>query len=1031
MKHKKSFLLKSCIFTGLLVFLQWGFFLCAADGRTAAEINEIEEKVTEWMAEGDIPGLSLVIANGSEVYTKSFGYADVDKKIPVTGDTMFELCSTSKAFTALTALKLEQDGLINPDAPVSRYLPWFYAVYKGKKQSITLRQLLHQTSGIPFRTISKIPASNEKNALQQTVRNIVGVELDDLPGRSYRYATINYDVIGAVIEAVTGLPYETYMKKSILDPLGLHKTGVGKDPVPGENTAAGYKIGFFKARKYQAPVYRGNTPAGYIVSNGRDMALWLKLQMGLEQNEFTPLIKKTQQRDRTVSPDKASLLSYAMGWMVSLDGSGMISHGGLNPNFSTYIRFLHEEKIGVAVLANSNSNYTPYIAQAVMSLLRGEPMPPKVNLGDNVDKGSTVFSLLLSLFLLFLAAFFVIFVIDIVKGRRKFHSPSLKTFARFGGTLLLLSPFLGAIYLLPYLLADIPWKTALVWTPASFKTAILLVLAAVACSYLNYILSSLFPHRNKYLKSLPLLIILSLLSGSANAVVIFLLTISLQGNFELVYLSFYFILAMLLYLMGRKTLQVRLVRITFDIIYDLRIKLVEKIFGTSYRKFERLDRGRVLATLNNDTAQMGQAAIIFVQVASSLITVVGAFMYLATIAFWSTIVTLVVITIVATIYSIVTQRARVLMEIARDMQDEYLGLLDGMNDGFKELSIHSAKKSEYSKDMLGICERFRDASANAMVKFVNAFMVGESMLIVVLGAVGLGIPVIFPNIPKAVLMSFIMVLLYLIGPVTGILNAIPGAVQVRVAWNRVQQLIKEIPANIPPSEMEKVIREVPEVNSIKAQGVFFEYETKEENEKFTVGPIDFTARKGEIVFIIGGNGSGKTTLAKLLTGLYIPEKGSVTIDGKETGNYSLGEYFSVVFGDFHLFEKLYDVDLSGKEQVLKNYLDMLRLQGKVKVEGNAFSTIDLSGGQRKRLALLRCYLEDRPIYLFDEVAADQDPEFRKFFYRELLIKMKEQGKIVIAITHDDHYFDVADRVVKMDMGKIELVEAGAGLSVTR
>jgi ABC-type siderophore export system fused ATPase/permease subunit len=203
----------------------------------------------------------------------------------------------------------------------------------------------------------------------------------------------------------------------------------------------------------------------------------------------------------------------------------------------------------------------------------------------------------------------------------------------------------------------------------------------------------------------------------------------------------------------------------------------------------------------------------------------------------------------------------------------------------------------------------------------------------------------------------------------------------------------------------------------------FKYESENEEEPFTIGPLDFEAKRGEITFIIGGNGSGKTTLAKLLTGLYIPEEGYIQIEGKEIEKNQLGEYFSTVFSGFHLFEKLYDVDISKKEKVVDNYIKLLRLQDKVEIKENSFSTIDLSGGQRKRLALLQCYLEDAPIYLFDEVAADQDPEFRKFFYRNLLMRMKEEGKIVIAITHDDHYFDVADRIIKMDMGKIETVDA--------
>jgi putative ATP-binding cassette transporter len=332
-----------------------------------------------------------------------------------------------------------------------------------------------------------------------------------------------------------------------------------------------------------------------------------------------------------------------------------------------------------------------------------------------------------------------------------------------------------------------------------------------------------------------------------------------------------------------------------------------------------------------------------------------------------------------------------------------------------------------------VTDKFRFASRSAMFKFVNAFMVGESMLIVVLGAVTFAIPTLIPEIKTSTLMSFIMVLLYLIGPVTSILNAIPGLTQMRIAWQRVQALIKQIPANIEGQTFDKprLPSQLEEVKDISAKGVFFEYSAKEESEKFAVGPLDFDAKKGEIIFVIGGNGSGKTTLAKLLTGLYIPDEGSIAINGKKISNDQLGEYFSVIFGDYHLFEKLYDVDMTGKEQELNEYLGMLRLKEKVNVTGNAFSTVELSGGQRKRLALLRCYLEDRPVYLFDEVAADQDPEFRKFFYRNLLMKMKEKGKTVIAITHDDHYFDVADRVVKMDMGKIDKVGPGSEFSVTK
>ncbi|MCP5105217.1 MAG: cyclic peptide export ABC transporter, partial [bacterium] len=379
--------------------------------------------------------------------------------------------------------------------------------------------------------------------------------------------------------------------------------------------------------------------------------------------------------------------------------------------------------------------------------------------------------------------------------------------------------------------------------------------------------------------------------------------------------------------------------------------------------------------------------------------------------------------VIAILYAVVTQRTRVFFEDVRDTRNVYMRLLDGLIDGFKELSMHSIKRKGYRGDVEQTCDEFRSKLSYAMIKFVNAFLVGESLLVVVLGAVAFAIPRMFPHIPDVTLMGFIMVLLYLIGPINGILNSIPGLMQLKISWNRVKEFMQDIPANIAPGERQVMDLKENTVEHFKAKGLTFAYEDANGAKGFSVGPIDLEAKKGEVIFIIGGNGSGKTTVAKLFTGLYVPDNGRVEIDGKEIPGYQLGEYYSTVYGNYHLFEKLYNVDLNDKEEEVRDYLRLLRLNEKVTVEDNKFTTINLSGGQRKRLALLQCYLENCPIFLFDEVAADQDPQFRKFFYRDLLFRMKEKGKIVIAITHDDHYFDVADRVIKLDMGKVETVDS--------
>jgi putative ATP-binding cassette transporter len=176
-----------------------------------------------------------------------------------------------------------------------------------------------------------------------------------------------------------------------------------------------------------------------------------------------------------------------------------------------------------------------------------------------------------------------------------------------------------------------------------------------------------------------------------------------------------------------------------------------------------------------------------------------------------------------------------------------------------------------------------------------------------------------------------------------------------------------------------------------------------------------------LVFLVGGNGSGKTTLAKLLTGLYIPEAGVIRLNGQEVTNENRERYrqlFSVVFSDFHLFESLLGLHASQLNTQIQELLVQLQLQHKVQIEGRELSTIDLSQGQRKRLALLTAYLEDRQIYIFDEWAADQDPLFKEIFYYRLLPGLKQRGKTIIVISHDDKYYHIADRIIKLDYGKV-------------
>ncbi|MEC4819751.1 MAG: ATP-binding cassette domain-containing protein, partial [Scytonema sp. PMC 1069.18] len=204
-------------------------------------------------------------------------------------------------------------------------------------------------------------------------------------------------------------------------------------------------------------------------------------------------------------------------------------------------------------------------------------------------------------------------------------------------------------------------------------------------------------------------------------------------------------------------------------------------------------------------------------------------------------------------------------------------------------------------------------------------------------------------------------------------------------------------------------------------GITHIYHQDSEDTGFTLGPIDLNVSSGEIIFIIGGNGSGKSTLIKLITGLYIPESGKIYLNGKlvNADNQEwFRQHFSVVFSDFYLFDNFLYLGKAIADDQIYNYLVKLQLDKKVKIKNGVLSTTLLSQGQRKRLALLTAYLEDRPIYVFDEWASDQDPVFKKIFYMQILPELKNKGKAVIVVTHDNQYFYLSDRIVKLDYGKI-------------
>jgi cyclic peptide transporter len=1008
-------------------------------------LGEIEKKVQEWMEIGEIPGLTLVIVRALEPeFIKGYGYADLESKTPVTPDTKFELASCSKSYTALAVLQLEAKGEINLDASVSDYLPWFQVNYNREEYPVTLRQCLHHSSGIPWETISKIPPDNSIDALEQTVRNLVGVELNSKPGTRFEYATINYDIVGAVIEKVSGKSYEEYMRDYVFTPLGLTSTGVGvADEIP--LMATGYKYGFFRPREYEPPVFRGNYPAGYIVSNGINTAKWLKIQLGQIETEFSDLVQKTHQPNLNVPPDP-NLNSYAMGWYINNYKNNEASHSGLNPNFSSYMSFKPKEKIGVAVLANSNSPYTQFIGQSVLRLLTGQEPIMNYPSRDKVDTFCSIISVVLGFYSLLIIFFILLRIIGVFRGKNKFEALTWKKAMVLSAFLLASLPFLYGIYLIPRAIARMSWDVVRVWAPVSFDIFVYLLLVSIGLSFVQFAFSLILPARSKYRKELPQIAIISMLSGLAGTALLFLVTTAFFSSVGLEYLLYYFLLVLITHVGGRKIAQTKMIKLSNNLALDLRIDLIHKLFTTKYQRFEKMEEGRIFTTLNDDTGVLAGTAGMIVLLLTNIVTAVSGFIYMTTISVSSTLVVVGVTIGLIFYYRFVAKSGRRFMEAARDAQNVYLSLLNGTLKGYKELSIHRRKKYEFKQDVIKSSEINANRNIMAGLKFLNANLIGDLFTIIVLGILSIVISRVVTGVNIVTLISFVMVLLYLLGPIRIILSGLPTITRLRVSWGRVKGFVRDLDARGSQESVKEFIKNLdipgekdpiplegldyhPEpIGHLKVQGLMFAYKSESGEEGFSIGPVDFELNKGETLFLIGGNGSGKTTVAKLITGLYLSDKGSIKIDDQEVEVNQLGEYFSTIYSGFHLFKKIYGVDTSDKEADIQKYLQLLNLDQKVQVKDNEYSTLDMSGGQRKRLALFQCLMEDRPIYLFDEVAADQDPEFRRFFYRELLPYMKQAGKLVIAITHDDHYFDVADKVIKLDMGKVDLECKGEDFS---
>jgi len=512
-------------------------------------------------------------------------------------------------------------------------------------------------------------------------------------------------------------------------------------------------------------------------------------------------------------------------------------------------------------------------------------------------------------------------------------------------------------------------------------------------------------------------VLTGLVSGGCSAWLIALINRGLTADVNSHIAGYFLALAIVALLTGFIS-QVMLIRLAQSAVYDLRLRLSQRVLSAPLQHLEELGASRLLVTLTEDVQTLSNTVFLIPFLCIDMAIIVGCLVYLSLLSGVVFLVVVAMMVLASLSVQLLLNKARSFLAQAREEEDRLYRHFRTITDGIKELKLHAPRRQAFFAEELQASARTsRNQNVSAMTTFAITTGWGQILLFSVVGLLLFGLPQLLP-VTAPVLSAYILTIIYLMVPFQNLFERLPAFFRASVALEKVERMGLALASQTEIST--GMTAPSYDWQSLELEQVAHVYRGEENH--FVLGPLDLRFQPGELVFIVGGNGSGKSTLAKLITGLYIPESGKVRLDGKLiTGKNRewYRQHFSAIFSDFYLFERLLGMGSPDLDRQAEGYLRQLHLEHKVQVQDGALSTTALSQGQRKRLALLTAYLEDRSIYLFDEWASDQDPLFRDIFYHQLLLDLKQRGKAILVISHDDRYFHLADRVIKLDYGKVQ------------
>jgi putative ATP-binding cassette transporter len=461
-------------------------------------------------------------------------------------------------------------------------------------------------------------------------------------------------------------------------------------------------------------------------------------------------------------------------------------------------------------------------------------------------------------------------------------------------------------------------------------------------------------------------------------------------------------------------------RDTERLIHKLRIRLFDLVRRTDLVTIERIGHASLQGVLTQDSQVLAQALPMLVIGFQHVVMLVFLAAYLA----WlSPLACLLAFGLAGLVVAVRFKRYRALRTFMQSASASEGRVFDGLTEllhGFKEIRMSGPRADGLIGSLAQASNASRTTGALLKAQWGRNFAVIESMLYLLIGLMVFVVP-LFVSGYHTVILPATLAVMFISGPVYTVSFVTPLVTQAELALENIEKMQERLStaAEITAGEMTGALEKEP--RSIAMNNATLSYRDKEGCPLFTVGPITAEFHAGQITLITGGNGSGKSTLLRMLTGLIPLDAGSLLADKAPLATDQMQDYrdrISAIFSDYHLSRRLYCITDPDPARIA-SLLERLDMHNKVTVSNGAFSTIDLSTGQRKRLAFVVAELEDKPVIVLDEWAADQDPHFRRIFYEELLPDLKARGKIVICVTHDDRWFHIADRVYRMNEGRIE------------